>query len=435
MKRILKSILHFIFHDKMYIILNKRRYLKYRRKMLKEANEYNKNQSNIIEYISHKESIRIIFFVYNLGMWKYEGLMKLLLAHPRFEPIIIPYVMPENRNEFNKQNQNDIIEYCKKNKFPIKIGYDFNNNQFIDINIVNPDIIVYTQPYNTGYNNWRIDNFKSKCLFIYTPYGFSVTDDRSLYDTYLTNIAWKIFSAAQMEKEVLLKNISSKKDNVVITGATIYDLLKQASIQNSPWRKNSKKRLIWAPHHSMDSRYSFSSSNFERICFDMIEIASKYQNEIEIAFKPHPILKERLIDKWGKGRTESYYEQWENMPNTIICTGSYIELFAFSDAMIHDCASFVCEYLYTNKPVMYIYKDNIPPASVDNRFGIECFKCHYHGHSIQDIENFIKEVLLKDEDTIKEKRESFIKGQLLPPNNSLTANNMLLELEELFNRK
>ncbi len=434
MRKLLKAVLHFFLKDKMYILLNKRRFYLYRGKMLRNANRYNCSRDKIVQSVSNKDKIKILFFVYNLGMWKYDGLIRLLLNHPKFEPIIVPFAMPENRPIFNKYNQESIISYCKANNFPFQIGYDVNKDEYSDLNGIEPDIIVYTQPYNTGYEKWRIDRYNKNCLFIYTPYGLSVTNDRVLYDTYLNNIAWKIFVASPLEKNVLQKSITTKT-KIVVTGAALHDQLNHADKQQSPWRNNQKKRIIWAPHHSMDSKYSFSSSNFERICSDMLMLANKFQDTIEFAFKPHPILKERLIEKWGKEKTDSYYALWESMPNTMICLGSYTELFAFSDAMIHDCASFVGEYLYTTKPVMYIYKDKIPPASVDNEFGIGCFNCHYHGHSISDIEKFITSVVLNGEDTMKNKRSEFTRTQLCPPNNLSTAENMLKELEELIPQK
>ena len=38
----------------------------------------------------------------------------------------------------------------------------------------------------------------------------------------------------------------------------------------------------------------------------------------------------------------------------VICDDDYISWFKHSDAMIHDCGSFRCEYLYTSKPACYL---------------------------------------------------------------------------------
>ena len=66
---------------------------------------------------------------------------------------------------------------------------------------------------------------------------------------------------------------------------------------------------------------------------DMVELAKKYQDSIQFAFKPHPVLKFRLINIWGEQKTEEYYKLWETMPNTQLETGDYIDLFLTSDAL------------------------------------------------------------------------------------------------------
>ena len=119
------------------------------------------------------------------------------------------------------------------------------------------------------------------------------------------------------------------------------------------------------------------------------------------------------------------------MQNTFICLGSYVELFAFSDGMIHDCCSFVGEYLYTNKPVMYISKNNKIPEGIDNEFGKLCYKQHYYGYEISEIDNFINQVI-NEQDPLKNQRDMFVKQYILPPNDKSVAINMKRELDSLF---
>lgn len=162
----------------------------------------------------------------------------------------------------------------------------------------------------------------------------------------------------------------------------------------------------------------------------MIELAIKYQDKIEIAFKPHPVLYDRLIEKWGESKAYEYYAQWENMSNTFICKGMYFELFAFSDGMIHDSCSFVGEYLFVNKPVMYVCRNKDIPEGINNEFGIACFEQHYHGYGINDIEKFIN-MLLNKKDPMLDKRTEFVKANLYPPNTCSVAENMFNVLQTL----
>lgn len=395
-----------------------------------EANKYWEQEPLIRQRILKQDKINIIFFIHSMGYWKYDRLVKLLKGNPKFHFLLIPFINPQQDKEISKEFRKGIIEYCNNEDITYLDGYNFSTNNYIDLTYLNPDIIIYTHPYNQGYKHWLIDSFKSRCLFIYTPYGVSVTKGAYFYDTYLTNIAYKIFMGSKLEENVFYKYLSSKRHNGVITGFTLYDDLQNNKNRPSPWGKQDKIKIIWAPHHSIDDSLSFSSSNFERICYNMIEIAKKYSSKIMIAFKPHPLLKPRLYSKWGVEKTDEYFECWNKMENTFIKTGDYSLLFSHSDAMIHDCASFACEYLLTGNPVFYICKGNKPTAGIDNELGLECFKHHYHGYDISEIEAFINDVI-NGYDPLKQKREIFVKNCLLPPNNCSVAENMFNELLKL----
>lgn len=399
--------------------------------MKRKASAYTKNRQSIINHIRTKKSINILFFVFTLGMWKYDGLMKLISKRTDIKAIIVPFVMPQNDLAFSKRNRDEIFNYCKLNNFTFRDSYDFDKNSYLNIDDILPDIVVYSQPYNLGYKPWLIDSYKNNSLFIYTPYGASVSSGKYFYDTYLTNIAWKIFAGNRLEQDVFIENCPVSKGNVVITGSNLCELLENLEKLNNPWPNNKKKRVIWAPHHSIDSRYSFSSSNFERICADMLTVAEKYESGIEFAFKPHPILKERLYEKWGVEKTEAYYDSWRNLNNGNIFLDDYASLFAYSDAMIHDCASFASEYLLTGKPVLYICNGEAPKGGLDNHYGLECFKRHYHGYSITEIEKFLQDVVLNGVDIMASERKHFVQHYLYPPSGISVAQNMLNQILEL----
>ncbi len=433
MKQIIYKILVLLLGKYGYSLINNLRYIHMVKKIKPVVDKYELNKDLIIDNIKRKDKIKILFFIYKLSMWKYDGLCKLLTKSPYFEAVIVPYILPENNFESNKKDSEMIIEYSKMNGFIFREGYDFKKKCYNDISDINPDIVVYTQPYNLGYKYWKIENFIDRCLFVYTPYGIAIAKDKHLRNTLLSNISWKIFSANKIEADILIKNRINKKCNVVETGISLYDDIRDADISKNPWKENGKLKIIWAPHHSIDNKYSFSSSNFEDICHFMVDIAIRYKDKIQMAFKPHPILYERLIEKWGINRTNEYYRKWNEMENTFVSIGDYAELFAFSNAMIHDCSSFTGEYLIANRPVLFLCKEvNKVPSGVDNDFGKACFNCNYHGYNINDIENFI-DMLIRNEDPMKDKRSDFVNKYLTPPNNCSTAENMMNELMELVN--
>ena len=58
------------------------------------------------------------------------------------------------------------------------------------------------------------------------------------------------------------------------------------------------------------------------------------------------------------------------------------------DAMVHDSASFLAEYLYLDKPVQFIQSvKNI--RDYFSEFGVDAFEACEHARSFEDIKNFI----------------------------------------------
>jgi CDP-glycerol glycerophosphotransferase (TagB/SpsB family) len=153
---------------------------------------------------------------------------------------------------------------------------------------------------------------------------------------------------------IALQVHAREMQNIIVIGYPIYDEYQEAKFNTSIWKvaDDNLKRIIWAPHHSIEGNNGLLKlSTFLENADSMLDIARKFHEKVQFAFKPHPMLLQVLYNhpKWGKEKTDKYYKEWENGKNTILTTGSYMELFKSSDAMIHDCGSFIIEYLYTKK--------------------------------------------------------------------------------------
>ena len=114
------------------------------------------------------------------------------------------------------------------------------------------------------------------------------------------------------------------------------------------------------------------------------------------------------------------------MPNTCFEDGAYFDLFLTSDALIHDCSTFMAEYLITEKPVMFVMRDDNQLNL--NEYAQRCFEQHYLGHSINDVERFINEVVLGGNDTRQNERQSFVRNYLLPKGDVSVAENIFNEM-------
>lgn len=155
----------------------------------------------------------------------------------------------------------------------------------------------------------------------------------------------------------------------------------------------------------------------------ILELMHKYEDKVQWAFKPHPLLYTKLIKIWGKEKTDRYYDEWKNAENSQYENGQYDALFKYSDAMIHDCSSFTIEYHYTKNPVMYLLRQQ-GRESTYNEFGQRAFDLHYKGHTKEEIEQFIENVI-NGIDPLKEEREKLYNECLIPPHGKTACENII----------
>jgi UDP-N-acetylglucosamine 2-epimerase len=252
-------------------------------------------------------------------------------------------------------------------------------------------------------------------LLCLSPYGIANEEEDWTYNTDFHNRAWKLFYTNSLELKAAQRLAINRGRNVVVTGYTnMTEYLSPDTVDVWNIKQPEVKRLIWAPHYSINAdEDELYLSNFLWMAEGMVEIAKQYRDQLQIAFKPHPKLRTRLYQHpdWGQERTDKYYLLWDEMPNTQLETGLFIDLFKTSDAMVHDCDSFQVEYLYVNKPVMFVKQ------SIEQQNTTELCKraidCHYIGRNMDDVRRFV-EMALRGEDTMREQRQQFFNNYLLP---------------------
>ena len=378
-----------------------------------------------IRKVRKKDKIKVLFVLTELGPWKTEILYLTMLKHPRFEPILGVSTSPEDAS-FRKP----LEQYLNQKKYAW---------QSIDGRIISeeiqPDIIFYQKPYYSAYNeDVRYDRHWN-ALFCYVYYAFNSVELDFATNVGLYNFAWQIYYENEMSAQCRRPLMKNKGKNIVVTGMPIQDLLlKPKSDYEDPWKPLCNlKRIIYAPHHTIGDIHfdGIEFSTFLSNAEAMLAFAQKYQKQVQWAFKPHPLLYKNLVSVWGEERTDAYYQKWATLPNSQVELGRYEALFKYSDAMIHDCASFTIEYHYTLKPVLYLIKDE-HHADCLNTFATKAFDLHYKASTVSEIETFIQNVI-EENDPMRIEREKFYNDLLLPPNGKSACQNIInaiLGLEE-----
>jgi len=360
--------------------------------------------------IRKKESITVIFALSNLGAWKSESLYRHMLENPKFKPIIIIGPSDEENDVVN------LTSYLKDHGYNFEETTDLGKSFWEEYQ---PDIIFYQKPYGGSFPN----NLKS--LFCYCPYAFHNSTGDWAFKTGLLYNCWQVYFENRTLCDFYTSRLGRHVYNGYATGIPPMDELQTSKESlNDPWKDtHTKKRIIYAPHHSIIANGWWETSTFLETGEIMLELAEKYSDKVQWAFKPHPLLRGKLEKIWGKERTDAYYDKWTNSEWSQYESGKYLGLFKYSDAMIHDCGSFIEEYHVTGNPVMYLVRDK--EVSRDWNDTVKAaFRLHQHGITKEEIERFIINVIDGKDDS-KEKRIAFFHDNLTPPNGKTAAENII----------
>lgn len=377
-----------------------------------------KQHSKALKQLMQKDIYKCVFLVPFESTWKCDKLYNIMEHHPRFYPLII--VCPViNYGRDNMLEQMDRCYNTFKDKgYRVLKAYNINSNHYIDLQQdIKPDLIFYTNPYKGLVDErYYITNLKN-ILSVYIPYYYNESADYNLaYDVLLHNLVWRRYLETPFHQTLAVRYSRNKGINTYVSGyPSIESLIDiQHSVSYKDWKSQDPrlKRIIWAPHHTVDENYDYQYSSFLQYCDYMVELAQKYDKKVLIVFKPHPVLRNKLEKLWGKEKTDSYYLKWDTMPNTSLVEGEYVDLFLSSDAMIHDSGSFIVEYLYCNKPVMRPL-NGIPLNKLHNEFGLRCLDNYYLAHNKEDIDQFVQNVI-NGVDPLKEQRTKFVNEVLMP---------------------
>lgn len=390
--------------------------------------------------IKTKDSIKVAFLVIYESMWKYDQLYLFFKNDTRFEPVIFicPF-LTFGKSIMTEEMERAYIYFSNKGYHTIKTLQ--TDGSYLDIKKeFNPDLIFFTNPWQHSKNDYLISNFLDR-LTCYVPYGFKNANMyQEQYNTDMHKLCWKVFSETDFDKELAIKFADNKGRNIVVTGYPGIDNLIDSSYSSkfNVWKvqETRKKRIIWAPHHTIDigQNNSLNYSTFLSYAYLMLELAQNFQDEIQICFKPHPNLRGKLnrSDVWGKVETDKYYSTWDSLSNGQLDEGSYIDLFLQSDALIHDSSSFVLEYLFVNKPVMFLIGDE-KVYDQFNKLGRDALCNVEQGFSKEDIISFVQNVI-DNIDKCFVDRKRFVKENLMPPKNKLASENIYNYLtKEIFN--
>lgn len=391
-----------------------------------------KKQARYVEKLRKKDHVNVVFLPMSVAMWKYQHLCELLKSDKRFHV----YLFLNPFANFTKSQRIEQLQTMRAyfdERHMEYVDYELEDGKaMVDIrSVVDPDIIFYTQPYQGVMEECRRHPHFSDKLLCYAPYAFLPRKQELFYKRTFFTYAWKLYYQTELNKEYAKTVNKNKARNVVVAGypgADDYFTPPDKDV----WKvkDRSKKRIIWAPHFTIieNKGYFFHASYFLEMASFMRELALDYADRITIAFKPHPALYSFLCNHpdWGEEKAKEYYDFWDKNENTQLETLGFIDLFKGSDAMIHDCGSFLIDYLYFGKPVLYDNPNIEEVKTTADELGVQAYDVHYRVKDLSDIKTFINNVVIGGNDYMAPMRQNFF-DTYLRPKDGKTASQFIYE--------
>ena len=354
------------------------------------------------------EKLNVVFLTNEPQKWTYDSLYKEFKNSPYFNPVVV--VVPRYKVHLGKDETRmslkEQFDFYKERNYDVEYGY--KDGKYIDLKTFNPDIIFYLQ-INEVKNYDEPVKLSEYALTSYVTYSSQITDFYKHYNQKFHKQLFIYFSEDDSIIDLYEKYKKHNSSNCVSVGYPKLDvyLNNDSDINKSRFWKNPEKyKIIYAPHHTFTENSQFNFSTFPQNYKLILDLAKKYSDTTTWIFKPHPILKYKLLKEhfMSKEQVEDYYNEWAKI-GLVYDNGDYFDIFKSSDLMITDCASFLTEYLPSGKPLIRMVNNK---AVSLNSYGTKVISQYYQTHNNNELQNTFEDLVIRKNDYKKGAREKLI---------------------------
>jgi CDP-glycerol glycerophosphotransferase (TagB/SpsB family) len=403
------------------------------------------------------ERIKIAFQTYSAAQWPAEEVYRRFEKMPNVDVQVVVSPLADRDANSREDTYRQTSKWFHENSYNVVDGMNIAKNTFGDWLFLGgyPDVLYQVSSWYTSLPRvqWFIQ-LPLRCLIAYIPYGFDVanTADGSyatkyVFDKDIMNLMWRVYCDSLSMREGYEKYQLLKGANVRFTGYAKMDYFYKehtfdSNAMNALWKIPSgektgqMKKIIVAPHYTVLPEGGLCYSTFQKNMWFWLYLLKKYEDEVFFLFKPHPNLRRASVGarlfKDFEGY-DNYIQAWNDSPNAVVVQeGSYLDYFETSDAMIMDSVSFLAEYLYTGKPMLFLTR----PEQHFLQSGRALADVYYKasGEDYVAIEQFIQDVVLDGKDTMVKDRKRLFEEEYdyYKINGQLASDFIVNEVKELI---
>ena len=371
------------------------------------------------QMIACKKKIKIAFVARTASEWCGDDLYNLFANNDRFEvTLFLCLRVSQSVDETAKSELLQGVEQFKAHGLNVVAVEDWRAE------IPLQDVIIFLTPYFVSLSKEPVIKILTpKTLMTYVPYALDIVKYNDLYKEVIFTLGWKLFFYSSMSLEEYDENCRRGMPRGFYSGHPKTDNFFKADANFSfSWKiaRANTKKIIWAPHWSMNDGVLNSTFHWN---YQFMYDFAKAHPEVSWIVKPHPLLAFESVNEGLFPSTEAYEEylqKWNDLPNAQVYDGAYYQgIFATSDGMILDSSSFLAEYQYVNKPVIYLTRD----TQKFYKLGEKILNASYpvDGKDLEAIATMIQRVFIEGDDYKSDERREIFDNYLNYPK----ANGML----------
>ncbi len=322
------------------------------------------------EMLAHGERVRVAFLVCDASMFSAEPVFQAMKDDPRFDCFIAVAPRVTRGEAFLRETlAKTVATLAARYDAAVRSLYDPDTRtaQPLDADLVFTSII-YSDQTLAAYTTFPLSRRALVAGMLYGYGGMTNSSVLRVRDSQEVSMFWRFFVPNETVATLFRACNPYLDGTMIMSGYPKMDRL--ASIVP---RVHRPKTILVCPHHTLarGEGVVLALSNFLRFADFFLRLPTLFP-EVTFIFRPHPLLFPRLATRewWGKTRTENYRAALEAMSNVIFQQGGdYFETFANSDALIHDCGSFLAEYFYTGRRQCYMAESESAVRAQYNTFG------------------------------------------------------------------
>lgn len=411
----------------------------------------------IMEKAKRGEKIKVVFLTVSAAQWPAEEVYRLIEADRRCESYIVVCPLAGRDKEDMKRTYIQTYRFLEQSNHEVRKSYDEETESYLGWEVVGgiPDIVIHLNPwYRALPEAYQIESLPLKCINCYIPYGIYVENSEDgkyledvAYNRGFVNMLWKAYTDSERNREGYRIYGLLRGKNVLYSGYAKMDFFfhkKNYGVKElkTIWKipasreEEAMKRVIIAPHHSIRSSAGLAFSTFHKNVYFWLYLAQKYSDKISFIFKPHPNLRFKAVETGvfeSFDAYDAYLAKWEELPNArVVQEADYRDIFATSDGMIMDSISFLAEYMYVDKPLLFLRRK----GQAFNDLGQEILQCCYQaqGEDYRGIEDFLNRIILGGNDERDGIRREVFERELNYPqiNRCMAAERIYQDISSLF---